>query len=176
MKINFQMNNWENKKFLKVVLATQFALWGVICFDLMGLEIPVIRQIFTFIYLTFFPGYIILKILKLHDLCSIESLLYAIGLSLTTVMLTGIFTNTIYPMFGVNNPVSTTPLIITISIIVLLLCFLACMRDKDYSQNKEYIVNVNEFLSPHALFFFLLPLISIFGTVLMNNYNWNNIS
>jgi hypothetical protein len=33
----FQMNDWEIKKFLKVVLATQLAVWGVIGLDAVGL-------------------------------------------------------------------------------------------------------------------------------------------
>ena len=172
--VNFlQIQNWENKRFLTILLSFHFGLWGVFGLDVIGLHIPLVRQLICFIYLTFIPGYIILKILKLHDLSSVESLLYAVGLSLTTIMFTGLFMNTIYPLFGVNNPLSTTPLIITISVIVLLLCALAYMRDKDYSQRKDYPINIKEFLSPQALFFFLIPLISIIGTVIMNNYNWN---
>ena len=40
MQINnpLQMNDWEIKKFLKVVLAIQLALWGVIGLDVMDLN------------------------------------------------------------------------------------------------------------------------------------------
>ena len=84
MRINnpFQMNDWEIKKFLTVVLAIQFALWGVIGLDAMGLQIPILRQLIGFIYLTFIPGIIILRILKLHKLGNIETVLYTVGLSI----------------------------------------------------------------------------------------------
>jgi hypothetical protein len=49
MQINnlFQMNDWEIKKFLKVILTIQLAMWGVIGLDAIGLQIPIIRQRFT---------------------------------------------------------------------------------------------------------------------------------
>ena len=38
MQINnpLRMTNWEIKKFLKVVLSVQFAMWGVIGLDAIG--------------------------------------------------------------------------------------------------------------------------------------------
>lgn len=49
----FQMNDWEIGKFLKVILPIQFAMWSVIGLDTIGLQIPIIRQLIGFIYLTF---------------------------------------------------------------------------------------------------------------------------
>lgn len=74
----FQINDWEIGKFLKVVLAVQLAVWGVIGLDALGLQIPIVRQLIGFIYLTFVPGIIILIILKLHKLGNIETLLYTV--------------------------------------------------------------------------------------------------
>ena len=65
------MNDWEIKKFLSVILSIQLALWGVIGLDAMGIQIPIIRQLIGFIYLTFVPGILILRILKLHNLGNI---------------------------------------------------------------------------------------------------------
>ena len=96
MQINnpLQMNDWEIKKFLTVVLAIQLAMWGVIGLDYIGLQIPILRQLIGFIYLTFVPGIIILRILKLHKLGNIETLLYTVGLSIATLMFTGLLMNT----------------------------------------------------------------------------------
>ena len=93
MQINnpFQMNDWEIERFLKVVLAIQFALWAVIGLDAVGLQIPILRQFIGFIYLTFIPGILILCVLKLHKLGNIETLLYTVGLSLASLMFTGFF-------------------------------------------------------------------------------------
>ena len=43
------------------MLAIQFAIWGAIGLDVIGLQIPILRQLIGFIYLTFVPGIIILK-------------------------------------------------------------------------------------------------------------------
>ena len=173
MQINnpFQMNDWEIKKFLKVVLAIQLALWGVISLDAAGLQIPIIRQLIAFIYLTFVPGIIILRILKLHKLGNIETLLYTVGLSIATLMFTGLFMNTVYPIFGVSGPISITPLIITISILVSLLCILSYVRDKDFSAPS--FIDVGDVLSPPTLLLCLLPFLAVLGTYLVNFYHSN---
>ena len=115
MQLNnsFQMNDWEIKKFLKVIFTIQLAMWGVIGLDATGLQIPILREFIGFIYLTFVPGIIILRILKLHKLGNIETLLYSVGLSIASLMFTGLFMNTVYPLFGISGPISITPLIIT---------------------------------------------------------------
>jgi uncharacterized membrane protein len=164
-----QMNNWEIKKFLTVVLAIQIVVWGLIGLDAIGLRIPIVREFFGFIYLTFIPGILILRVLKLHKLDNIETLLYSVGLSVATLMLSGVFINTFYPLFGISGPFSIIPLIITISIIVLVLGILSYVRDKDFSDPS--FIDVNEVLSPPALFLCLVPFLSILGTYLFNFYN-----
>ncbi|CAD6490158.1 MAG: hypothetical protein KFBDDELM_00036 [Candidatus Argoarchaeum ethanivorans] len=168
MQINnpLQMNDWEIKRFLKVVLAIQLMILGVIGLDTIGLQIPIMRQLIGFVYLTFIPGIIVIRILKLHKLGSIETLLYMVGLSIATLMFTGLFMNTVYPFFGISGPISITPLIITISILVLILCILSYVRDKDYS-NPSFI-DVGEILSPPVLFLCLIPFLAVFGTYLVN--------
>jgi len=174
MQINnpFQINDWEIKKFLKVILAIQLATWGVIGLDAIGLHIPIIRQLIGFIYPAFVPGILVLRILKLHKLGNIETLLYTVGLSIATLIFTGLFMNTVYPILGIPGPISTIPLIITISGVVLILCILSYVRDRDYS-NPSFI-DVGDTVSPPALFLCLLPFLAIFGTYLMN-FHQNNI-
>ena len=173
MQLNnpLQMNDWEIKKFLKVVLAIQLAMWGVIGLDAIGIQIPIIRQLITFIYLTFIPGIIILRILKLHKLGNIETLLYTVGLSIATLMFTGLFMNTVYPLFGISGPISMVPLIITISVVVWVLCVLSYVRDKDFSDPS--FIDVKDVLSPPALFLCLIPFLAVFGTYLVNFYHSN---
>ena len=93
MQLNnpLQMNDWGINKFLKVVVAIQLAMWAVIGLNAVGLQIPIIRQLIGFIYLSFVPGILILRILKLHKLGNIETLLYTVGLSIATLMFTGLF-------------------------------------------------------------------------------------
>jgi uncharacterized membrane protein len=167
-----QMNDFEIGKFLKIVLAIQFAMWGAIGLDVMGLQIPIIRQFIGFIYLTFIPGIILLRILKLHKLSIIETLLYTVGFSIATLMFTGLFMNTLYPIFGISGPISIVPLVITISVVVLVLCILSYVRDKDFSDPS--FIDVGDVLSLPALFLCLITFLAVFGTYLVN-FHQNNI-
>ena len=167
-----QINDLDIKSFLKIILAIQLAVWGVIGLDTAGLQIPIIRQFIGFIYLTFVPGVIILRILKLHKLGNTETLLYTVGLSIATLMFTVLFMNTIYPFFGISGPISIMPLIITISIVVLVLCILSYVRDNDFSDPS--FIDGGGVLSPPALFLCLIPFLAVFGTYLVN-FHQNNI-
>jgi uncharacterized membrane protein len=48
--------------------------------DSIGITIPVLRQLIGFVYLTFMPGMVILRIFRLHQLGNIKAILYASGI------------------------------------------------------------------------------------------------
>lgn len=173
MRLNniFQVNDWGIKKFLSLVLAIQIALWFLIGIEALGFEIPILRQLIGFIYLTFIPGFLILRVLKLHKLGSVETLVYAVGLSLAFMMFTGLFMNTFYPLFGISKPISEMPVLLTISFLVLLLCFLSYLRDKDFSDPD--FIDIKEILSPQVLALCLIPFLAVFGTYLVSFYDNN---
>jgi len=98
-----QMNDWCIRKFLIFILSLQLAMWGTIGLDAINIQIPIIRPIIGFIYLTFIPGISILRILRLHNIGNIETLLYAVGLSLTTIMFTGFLMNIINAIDNYNE-------------------------------------------------------------------------
>lgn len=169
----FQMNDWEIRKFLIFVLSIQLAMWGTIGLDAINIQIPIIRPIIGFIYLTFIPGIIVLRILRLHNLGNIETLLYAIGLSLSTIMFTGFLMNIVYPLIGISNPISFMPLIISMSAVVSILCILSYMRDKEYSDSNY--IELRDIFSPPVLFLCMIPFLAVFGTYLVNIYKDNII-
>jgi uncharacterized membrane protein len=166
-----QINDWGIMKFLNLVLAIQLIMWGVIGLDTIGLNIPIIRQLICFVYLTFVPGILILRVLKLHKLGNIETLLYTVGLSIATLMFTGLSMNMVYPLFGISRPISLTPLIITISAFVLILCVLSYKIDRDFSDPS--FIDIKNLLSPPALFLCLIPFSSVFGVYFVSFYHTN---
>ena len=168
-----QMNDWKIKNFLKVVLTIQLAMWSAIGLDVMGLQIPIVRQSIGFIYLTFLPGILIIRILKLHKLGDIETLLYTVGLSIATLMFTGFFMNMVYPFFGISEPISITPIITTMSVVVLCLCYASYKRDKDFSDPD--FIGIKDALSPPVLFLCLIPFLAVLGTYLLNFYDDNRL-
>ncbi|HEX77692.1 MAG TPA: DUF2206 domain-containing protein [Dehalococcoidia bacterium] len=168
-----RMNDWEFGKFLKVIIAIQVAMFALMGLAVLGLNIPGLRQVVGFIYLSFVPGVIILRILKIHRLSTIETLLYSVGLSIVFLMFTGVLMNALYPRIGISRPISTIPLTITMGIIILIMCALAYRRDKDFSHPAP--IDFREILSPPALLLLLLPFVSIFGTYLVNFHQDNRL-
>lgn len=168
----FKMNDWEMKKFILFLIVMQLALWGLISFDFIGFKIPILRQLIGFLYLTFVPGSIILRILRLHKLDTVETILLTVGSSIASFMFIGFFMNTVYPFFGILKPISSNLIVITLSIFVFLLTFLAYLRDNMFSDKA--MLNVGTVFHPVCLFLYLLPFLAIIGTYLMNYYN-NNI-
>lgn len=155
---------------LKISIAILLALLGTIGLDAIGLGIPFLRQIIGFIFLTFIPGVLLLKVLKFHELSMIEVLLYSVGLSISFLMFTGLLMNALYPF--ISKPISTMPLAITISITVLMLCILVHKRGKGFpGLNYTGFKNI---LSPPVLFLCSIPVLSILGTFSVAFYA-NNI-
>ena len=165
-----QLNKWGIKNFLTAILSVQLLLWFLIGLDSLNIHIPILRQLIAFMYLSYIPGILILRILKQYKLNSVETTLYAVGLSIAISMFTGLFMNIAYPAIGIM-PVSITPLIITISLIVMILCILCYFKDDGI--NYEKFINLDEFTSPYVLLLCLLPFLSIFGTYSMNLYENN---
>jgi len=133
-------------------------------------NIPVLRQILGFLFLTIFPGVLILQILKLNKLNTIETILYSVGLSVAFVMFTGYIMNTLYPPLGFSKPISTLPLIITISLILLTLSILNYLINKDFFIISVNTENVKEVFSPCILVLVLLPIMSILGMCMFTFY------
>ena len=163
--------------FCSVLFITAVALIGL---GAVGLDIPVLRQIVVFIFISFVPGILLLRILKIHNVHIIESLLYSVGLSLAFIMAVGVIANFGLPPIGISRPIALLPLLLIITLAFLLLCLLAYMRDKDFrptnrrdNQALESIWrNLRANPAPYLLAF-LLPLLAILGANLVNTY-YNN--
>jgi uncharacterized membrane protein len=166
-----QMNDWGIKHFLKVVLVVQLVMLGLVGLSTLGFGIPVLTQIVGLIYLAFIPGIIILRILRLHRLGTVRTLLYSVGLSLAFIMFLGLFMNSVYPHIGIDKPISAWPLMGTMTIALLILSFVAHKRDKGFSTPTQF--NWHQILSPPVLFLISLPLLSVLGTQMVNIYHSN---
>ena len=136
------------------------------------LNIPFLRQILGFLFLTVLPGLLVIQILKFKKLSTIETILYSVGLSVAFLMFGGLLINTLYPLLGISKPISLLPLIITINISIVILCILG------YKINKDFLtpisIPINEIVSPPALLLCFLPFLSVLGTYLVN-FHHNNI-
>ena len=166
------VNDWEIKKCLSLSLAILLAMLGLIGLAGLGFDIPGLRQIVGFIFLTFVPGILILRILKIHNIGIIESLLYSVGLSIAFVMFSGLAANFALPAIGISRPISVFPIMATLLIFTSILMPIAYQRDKGFSASTP--TKLSEIISPSSLFLILVLLLAIFGAPMVNFYQ-NNI-
>ncbi len=97
------------------------ALWATLAvlatlFNLFVLHVPgfnALKIIAGFGWLMVLPGYLVTRILKLKFNSFWESLCFYVGLSLLSVMLVALITNTILPHFGDHQPLATGSLLVS---------------------------------------------------------------
>jgi len=124
----------------------------------------------VFIYLTFIPGFIILKILKAEELDQLEKALLSIALSISFCMLSGLLINELYLLFNLSNPLSLMPLLVTFNVFsvfgtLTVICREKGMKPFDVKNIRQIIFSVP---------FVLLPVLSIIGAIQANIFG-NNI-
>ena len=137
------------------------------------LDIPYIRQILGFLFLTFLPGLLILQILKLNKLGYTEKFVLTVGLSISFLMFFGLLLNNLSLALGYETPLSTVPLLVSFNLAAIALILVAYRMNKDAAfsrPNIELSTSEKAFLIVPVMF----PALSIFGTYFMNTTN-NNI-
>ena len=167
-----QMNDWGIKRFLGTVIVLNLVTLGLLGSSYLGFDIPVVRQAVAFIYLTFIPGFVILRILKLHRLGAAQTFLYSVGSSLAFNIFVALFVSLVYPHVGIDRPISTWPLMGTISVAVAILSFVAYWRDRGFSAQTRF--NWRHLLSSPALLLMMLPLLGVLGAQIVSLYQ-NNV-
>jgi uncharacterized membrane protein len=164
-----KLNDWEMNKFIGAVLLIQFTFIFSVLLDIIGLHIPILREFLGFIYLTFIPGVLLLRVMRLHELDSVTTLLYSVGLSLASLMFLGFFINILFPLLRIHNPISLVLLMLTINVFTLVLCGLSYIIDKNFNK-KPSLIDTKILFSNKVGFLCLIPFLAILGTYLMNSY------
>ena len=160
-----EANDWDIFAFIKFIASLQLAVWVVLGLNAAGVQIPILREVLALVYLLFVPGIILLRVLRLHHLNIIEGVLYTVGLSAATVMLTGLFINAAY-VFITPQPLSLLPFMGTMTAVVVVLCLVSYRRDRDYSRSTTIDVRLPS--SPLLPSLLLLPFVSVLGAYLVN--------
>lgn len=94
---------------LMIIPAVLFLMFVAIGFD-----IPVLRQIISFVFITFVPGFVILKILRPRESNLLDIVLFSAGFSVAFLMFVGLLIDELLPAMGVLYPLSTFPIILAI--------------------------------------------------------------
>ena len=145
--------------FLGIVVFLQ-----VIMYISLFLNLPAVRETVGLIYLTFIPGIIFIKLLKL-ELGTTEYILYAVGFSVAFLMLSGLAINEFGSIVGFSFPLSTLPLSLFINTLILIGAAAAYVRQR---KEEPPSTSQNQGFSPSLLLLAIIPLLSVFGTYLVN--------
>jgi uncharacterized membrane protein len=138
------------------------------------LNIPFIRQIVGFLFLTILPGLLILQILKLDKIDLLEKFILAWGLSISFLMLFGLLVNSISLGVGYKTPLATTPLLIlfNLAFVVFMITGYKWNKNATFSlPDLKLSTSEKAFLTVPILF----PALSIFGMLVMNTTDNNSI-
>ncbi|MFZ0011418.1 MAG: DUF2206 domain-containing protein [Halobacteriota archaeon] len=166
------MNDWPRKRTLITVFALQLLVWALIGLDAAGVQIPLLRGFVASVYLLFVPGVLVLRALRLHKLGGVRTPLFAVGLSLATVMGTGLLMTTLYPLLGFDRPLALGPVVMTEGVVITFLAMLSYWRDQ--GPTEDGIIDRRYVLTPSTLALCVLPFVSIFAAYAMNAYA-NNV-
>jgi uncharacterized membrane protein len=166
------VNSWGLKEFLFCVLSIQALFSVLISLNWLGFQTPILTQLVGFCYLVFVPGMVLLRFLRIAKQTTTEALLFTVGLSLTLLMALGLLLNSLSALFAIGI-VSLIPFSIAVSVVVLILCGILYMREK----NKPLlpVTLQNDPFPVRTLIICLLPLLSILGVYTMNVYGQNLI-
>ena len=138
------------------------------------LNIPFLRQILGFLFLTILPGLLILQILKSNKLGFLEKFILTWGISIAFLMFFGLLINNLSLSLGYDTPLATIPLLISFNIAFILLAIVGYKLNKDSVFSLPSIdlsVSEKAFLIVPVLF----PALGIFGMHVMNTTDTNII-
>lgn len=135
----------------------------LLVFSAILLNIPLLRQVIVFVYLTFLPGFLILRFFKPAEFTIVETVLFSSGLSIVFLMFLGLFVNEVYPALGILQPLSPFPLLLSGCAIIMALYFVGRRCQNNYS-----LISAVRSLKFHPSFLLLisLPFIAVLGAVL----------
>jgi uncharacterized membrane protein len=157
--------NMNDSKTLLFIILSSLAIFCLVVF----LDIPLARQAFGFVYLTFIPGFIFVKILNLGKSNGAETVLFSVGFSVAFLMIAGLFINELSLLFGFSEPLSVVPLMIVLNSLVLIGGVSVYLIRKDVQLWNSTDLKK----SPFTVIFLCLPILSIIGAICVNVYSNN---
>jgi len=163
--MNFTYFRQKPMDFLVIIIFLESMIYLTVFVD-----VPIARQVLGFVYFTFLPGFIILKLLKLDEIDRVETFLFSVGLSVAFLMLAGLLINESSVLLDISRPLSLLPLMIILNAFILVGGILACLRSDSGKLWEAKTLG----LHPSTLVLTGLPILSIVGAMWVNAFA-NNI-
>lgn len=142
-------------------------------------DIPILRPAFGFLTFTLIPGFLIVAIMRLEKPGFTEKFVLSIGLSVAFLMFIGLIINQAYYALGYITPLSTYSLMISFSVIMFLMIFLIMYQAYKRNNDQNFTIPTLDLKTETEKILFIIPLIfpllSVFGTYLMNTRDNNAV-
>lgn len=151
------------------ILVLQTLLIASVSLSWLGYDSGVIRPVLSFIYLTFVPGFLVLRLAGVVFDDFAEWVVYATGVSLTTLMFIGVFVNFVFLPITPRPLTFTVPALSAIGLVLLALYFHRVEEDMTIH------IPVREMLSPIMLGLTLLPFIGVYGALVLTRFSNNTL-
>jgi uncharacterized membrane protein len=177
--LNLTYNFKSNKRLLILLISLILVFLGSICIDQIGITIPIIRSISAFFLFLLIPGFLFLKIIRYKNTDTGITILLCLGISIAFAMGLGFAINHFFPLFGIVNPLSLNYLTISFLLSILILTLIVCFRPnnpffpKDDNLKDIILYHVHLFISPLGLLIISIPILSIVGNYINQNYGNN---
>jgi len=164
-----QANDWKFSRFAALVLTLQAIVLLLIFLDGYGLVPLYLRELVTFLFYSYVPGLVLLRVLRMHRLGAVLTTILSVAASVVILMFTGFSLNLCYLVM--NGPMPFTLAITTLgqTVILLLLLALALIIDRRYS--RDLMLDISPLLSAPAFALYSLPLVAVLATYLLNGWN-----
>lgn len=142
---------------------------------ILNIDFLYIREIFSLLFLLIMPGTLIVLGLNIKNIELIKYLFLIIGLSVSFLSFLGLFINWLLPLIKI----SYEPLSLIYSLISFNISYILIMIFSFYGNNVKYyykfqVYQINILNSIIILLSFMIPLMGIIGTFLLNNH-YDNI-
>ncbi|WP_099212389.1 DUF2206 domain-containing protein [Thermococcus henrietii] len=160
----------SKRKEIIITISILLGLNSSIIAGYLGIHIPLARYVFGFLVLTFLPGYLLLAISGATFDSFSERVFMSVALSISVIMLVGIFANFVYPLLGVDKPITLWSILVTINLIILSLVMM--YKKIGFSVSDNY-TNKKIVLSKLDFPFILLPIWSLLGAYRFSHYGDN---
>ena len=164
-------NDWPLKRLIAFSAAILVLALLIEACSSAGAQIPIVPQVVGYILITFVPGLLLLRILRVHNTGFIECIGYSAGLSLALAMAIMAAINFILPSLGIVHPLSVLPVFITFALMIVALAIAAYFRDKDFSPLPRN--DQQHFYWPPVLLLLLLLVLTILAAKIADAYNEN---
>lgn len=153
-------------------------LVSLLCFNILNIlniNLFYIRSIYSFFFLLFVPGILLWKFFKIKDIDFWNKFSLILALSLSFLLLYGLFSNWVLLLFHIAKPLRMLPLLIMFDIFFIFFAFYYYFRQINFSKTLNIpncnILNISFFVIP--IFF---PLLSFVGASILNNSGTNLVS